>query len=71
MHRDVIVGGSLAAQIRNIAMSGWATVAGARAIIAMFAGDPERAIAATVGSDRDADTVGRIVGSDRRRLLRA
>jgi hypothetical protein len=63
MHRDVVVGGPLPASLRNIAMSGWATVAGAHAIAATFAGDPERAIAAGVGSGGDTDTVGSIVGA--------
>ena len=63
MHRDVIVGGPLPVQLRNIAMSGWATVAGAHAIAATYAGDPERAIAAAVGSGGDTDTVGSIVGA--------
>jgi hypothetical protein len=32
MHRDIVPGGPLPAQLRNIGMSGWATVAGAHAI---------------------------------------
>jgi hypothetical protein len=58
MHRDVVAGGPLPSQLRNIAMSGWANVTGAHAIAATFAGDPERAIAAAVGSGGDTDTVG-------------
>jgi hypothetical protein len=63
MHRDVVAGGPLPSQLRNIAMSGWANVTGAHAIAATFAGDPERAIAAAVGSGGDTDTVGSIVGA--------
>jgi ADP-ribosylglycohydrolase len=63
MHRDLIVGGPLPTRLRNIAMSGWATVAGAHAIVATFDGDPARAIAAAAGSGGDTATVGTIVGA--------
>ncbi|MGD0472623.1 MAG: ADP-ribosylglycohydrolase family protein [Candidatus Velthaea sp.] len=63
LHRNIVFGGPLPAELRNIAMSGWACVAGAHAIAAAFAGDPERAIAAAVGSGGDTDTVGSIVGA--------
>jgi ADP-ribosylglycohydrolase len=63
MHHDVIIGGRLPSQLRNIAMSGWATVAGAHAITFVFASEPGRAIAAAVGSGGDTDTVGSIAGA--------
>ena len=63
MHRDVIIGGPLPPHLRNIAMSGWATVAGAHAIASTFAGEPERAIAAAAASGGDTDTVASIVGA--------
>jgi ADP-ribosylglycohydrolase len=63
MHRDITVGGPLPPHLRNIAMSGWATVAGAHAIAFTFAGDAARAIAAAVGSGGDTDTIGSIVGA--------
>jgi ADP-ribosylglycohydrolase len=58
----IVGGGPLPAHLRNIGMSGWATVAGAHAIPQVFADDPARAIAAAAASGGDTDTVGSIAG---------
>lgn len=63
MHRDITVGERLPARLRNIGMSGWATVAGAHAIAYTYERDPERAIAAAAGSGGDTDTIASIVGA--------
>jgi ADP-ribosylglycohydrolase len=63
MHQGIVIGGPLPPHLRNIAMSGWATVAGAHAIATTFAGDPARAIAAATGAGGDTDTVSSIVGA--------
>lgn len=63
MHRNLSGGGPLPAHLRNIAMSGWATVAGAHAITMTFADDIEGAVAAAAGSGGDTDTVASIAGA--------
>ena len=40
LHRNIVFGGPLPAELRNIAMSGWPALR-ARAIAAAFAGDPD------------------------------
>jgi len=61
-HRDLARGERLPAHLRNVAMSGWETVAAAHAISLIYDGDPERAIAAAAASGGDTDTVACIVG---------
>jgi ADP-ribosylglycohydrolase len=62
-HAGVVRGESLPPHLRNVAMSGWETVAGAHAIALAYEGDPNRAIAAAVASGGDTDTIGCIVGA--------
>jgi ADP-ribosylglycohydrolase len=63
-HRELdLRDGRLPSHLRNAAMSGWATVAAAHAITLVFAGDPERAIAAAAASGGDTDTVACIAGA--------
>ena len=61
-HRDLVRGERLPAHLRNVAMSGWETVAAAHAISLIYDGDPERAIGAAAASGGDTDTVACIVG---------
>ncbi len=61
-HRDLVRGDRLPAHLRNVAMSGWETVAAAHAISVLYDGDPERAIGAAAASGGDTDTVACIVG---------
>jgi ADP-ribosylglycohydrolase len=65
MHCGAGVSGdeALPTHLRNIAMSGWATVAGAHAIAHIFEGKPDRAIAAAAASGGDTDTICSIVGA--------
>ncbi len=62
-HRDLVRGERLPAHLRNVAMSGWETVAAAHAIALLYDGDPERAIAAAAASGGDTDTVACITGA--------
>lgn len=62
-HRDFTSGERLPRQLRNVAMSGWETVAAAHAISLVHAGDPERAIGAPAASGGDTDTAACIVGA--------
>jgi ADP-ribosylglycohydrolase len=61
-HRDLVRGERLPAHLRNVAMSGWETVAAAHAITVLYDDDPERAIGAAAASGGDTDTVACIVG---------
>jgi ADP-ribosylglycohydrolase len=61
-HRDLVPGERLPAHLRNVAMSGWETVAAAHAISVLYDGDPERAIGAAAASGGDTDTIACIVG---------
>jgi ADP-ribosylglycohydrolase len=61
-HRDLVRGERLPAHLRNVAMSGWETVAAAHAISLLYDGYPERAIAAAAASGGDTDTVACIAG---------
>jgi len=64
LHRDLaIVDGRLPAHLRNVAMSGWETVAAAHAIVACFPDDPNGAIAAAAASGGDTDTIASIAGA--------
>lgn len=62
-HRDLVRGERLPAHLRNVAMSGWETVAAAHAIAFLYDGDPEKAIAAAAASGGDTDTVACIAGA--------
>jgi ADP-ribosylglycohydrolase len=64
LHRDLVPSGlRLPGRLRNVAMSGWETVAAAHAITACFAGDPVVAIGVAAASGGDTDTVASITGA--------
>jgi ADP-ribosylglycohydrolase len=62
-HADVVTNGDLPAHLRDVDMSGWATVAAAHAIALRYAGDPEMAIGAAAASGGDTDTIASIAGA--------
>lgn len=64
LHADLALSGlRLPGRLRNVAMSGWETVAAAHAIAACFPGDPVAAIGAAAASGGDTDTVATITGA--------
>jgi ADP-ribosylglycohydrolase len=64
LHRDLAPSGlRLPSRLRNVAMSGWETVAAAHAIAMCFAGDPVVAIGVAAASGGDTDTLASITGA--------
>jgi ADP-ribosylglycohydrolase len=64
LHRELVPSGlRLPSRLRNVAMSGWETVAAAHAIAMCFAGDPVLAIGAAAASGGDTDTIASITGA--------
>jgi ADP-ribosylglycohydrolase len=64
LHRDVqLKDARLPPRLRNVAMSGWETVAAAHAITMCFPDDPVRALGAAAASGGDTDTVASIAGA--------
>ncbi len=64
LHKDLAPTGlRLPGRLRNVAISGWETVAAAHAIATCFAGDPVTAIGAAAASGGDTDTVATITGA--------
>ena len=64
LHRDLLPSGfRLPSRLRNVAMSGWETVAAAHAIALCFPDDPAVAIGVAAASGGDTDTIASIAGA--------
>jgi ADP-ribosylglycohydrolase len=64
LHRGLVPDGlRLPSRLRNVAMSGWETVAAAHAIATCFADDPVVAIGVAAASGGDTDTLASITGA--------
>jgi ADP-ribosylglycohydrolase len=62
-HRNLTTSDELPDHLRDVDMSGWATVAAAHAIALKFADNPEVAIGTAAASGQDTDTIANIVGA--------